>query len=80
MASEATKKSHQNEVQVWIDRLNPSVGIFQEVLSAEVMKDVPLSFRGRLLHVLHEQKMRGGASASEPSYLQSNSLDGCMGG
>ena len=38
MASEATKKSHENEVQVWIERLNPSVGIFQEVLSAEAMK------------------------------------------
>ena len=38
MASEVTKKRHEKEVQVWIERLKPSVGVFQEVLSGEAMK------------------------------------------
>ena len=37
-ASDYVKKRHEQEIRLWIERLNPSVGVFQEVLSGEAMK------------------------------------------
>ena len=37
-ANDHVKKRHEQAIQLWIERLNPSVGVFQEVLSGEAMK------------------------------------------
>lgn len=38
LAGEKAKRRHEKEVRAWLERLNPEVGIFQEVLSAAAMK------------------------------------------